>query len=347
MNEQLFCSVEQRQGLRTERETTFEFLARGGRPEAVEIREWMEKWFQEFPADHRMNLKNRLQLEGFGEFMGTYFELQIFAMLRRLNCHVEIHPCFDGTESTVDFRVKHGNLKFYVEATVCGINQGILRSNANEEDAVCKIRETVTHRHSDVWLEATGELCKTLGRHRLVGPIKGLLESCTADEVRMLQGEGLWRPPRTSIVEGEWKLDVYLSPPIASDGRGQVWGPMRGGPVDGSSQLAGALFRKAENWKKKRLERDIFLLAVNVCHSDYSWGEERGAVYGRPAPIVDQDAFSEPLSRVAGVIVFGNATLGRERIAPVQLYRNANKCIPECLHFLANESSSGQLLGIG
>ena len=47
-----------------------------------------------------MNLKNRLQLEGFGEFMGTYFELQIFAMLRRLNCHVEIHPCFDGTEST-------------------------------------------------------------------------------------------------------------------------------------------------------------------------------------------------------------------------------------------------------
>ena len=347
MNELLFSPVTQWDGATTTGETTFQFLERGGRHEAVAIRQWMEDWFRVFPLDHRNELKLRLQSKDFGKFMGAYFELQVFAMLHRLNCHVVIHPRFSETDGTVDFRVTHGQDVFYVEATVCGIGQGVLRSNANEEDAVRKIRETLINPHSDVWLYTTGELGKTLRKQRLVKPINELVESSNPDEVRRLQGESRWRRPGISINQGDWRMDVYLSPPVASDGRGQIWGPGRVGPVDGSSPLEKALSKKAKDWRQKKLEQEMFLIAVNACHADYTWGDERNAIYGHPDPIVDQEAFAKSLSCVAGVIVFGNATLGRERVAPLQMYRNQDSRIPECLQFLSQEKCLGKVLCIG
>ncbi len=135
MTDSLFTSVPQQEGPILEGETTFEFLERGGRKDAIVICQWTKKWFCMFPIDHREELKRRLQSKDFSEFMGAYFELQVFAILQRLNCNVEIHPPFSGTDGTVDFRVTHGQDRFYVEATVCGVNRRILRSNTNEEDA--------------------------------------------------------------------------------------------------------------------------------------------------------------------------------------------------------------------
>ena len=176
MESLLFPPVEQRLGSVVANETAFEFLARGDRSETIKIKEWMENCFQNFPEGHREELKRRVQLKDFSEFMGAYFELQVFSILRRcLKCHVDVHPYFPKTDGTVDFRATHAKDTFFVEATVCGINQGNFRSNANEEDAVRKIRESIEFPHSDIWLEAKGELPKTLGRKRLTDPIRGLL----------------------------------------------------------------------------------------------------------------------------------------------------------------------------
>ena len=347
MTEQLFRCVKQRPGPTTDHETTLDFLARGGRPEAVAIRQWMEKWFQRYPVDHREELKNRLQSQDVGQFMGAYFELQVFAMLRLLDCDLDVHPSFVGTGGTVDFRVTHGEDSFYVEATVCGIDRGMLHSNANEEDAVRKIREVIEHPHSDVWLDAEGKLRNTLGKDPLASPIRKLLDSCSAEDVRGLEDGFSWHRPRTLIQEGDWRLEVSLSSPIASDGKGQVRGPSRGGCVDGSSPVAEALSKKVKDWTKKGLEREVFVIAINNCHSEYWWGDERSAIYAKSDSIADQDAFSEPLSRVSGVIVFGKATLGQERSAPVQLHENRDRGIPECLQFLKQETSLAKLLGLG
>jgi hypothetical protein len=151
MNESLFQTVPQSRGAITKRETTFEFLQRGGRPEAVDIRQWIETWFREYPKDHRAELRKRLQSKDFASFMGAYFELQVYSAFRLLGCDVTVHPSFTETHGTVDFEVTHGKDCFYVEATVCGIGQGKFRSNANEQDAVRKIRQSIQSPHSDVW----------------------------------------------------------------------------------------------------------------------------------------------------------------------------------------------------
>ena len=171
-----------------------------------------------------------------------------------------------------------------MEATVCGTNGGKLRSNTNEEDLVHKIKQAIECPHSDVWLDAEGELRHSLGRDRVTRPIRDLLDSCTAADVSGSEDEYSWRQPRTLIQEGDWRLEVSLSPPIASDGKGQVRGPSRGGCVDGVSPVAKALSRKAEDWKNKRLREESFVIAINICHSEYGWGDERSAIYARADP---------------------------------------------------------------
>lgn len=350
MNDLLFQSVPQQERPITEGETTFQFLQRGGRSEAVQIRQWAEEWFQQFPLDQKKKLKRRLQSEDFGEFMSAYFELKVFAILKRLDCTVEVEPSFPKTSGTVDFYVTNHQEHFYVEATVCGVGRGILSSNTNEQNVVQKINEYLKDPHSDIWLSATGELRTTLGKKRVVEPFEKLLKTYTADDVRSLYSEWGWAIVQnrlsTAIKEGDWVLEGYLAPPIASDGRGQIRGPDRVGVVDGFPPLAKALDKKAEDWRKKKLEKEIFLITVNVCHSEFWWGDERDAMFGRSTPISGEGAFSNHLSRVSGVIVFDYAVLGAERGSRVKLYSNKNKRIPECLRFLLHERRLGELLGV-
>ena len=346
MNAPLFKAIPQSQGAIANGETTFEFLQRGGRTEAIPIRQWIENWFGQYPDDHGQELRKRLQSKKFAEFMSAYFELQVFSVLCRLGCGVEVHPDFAETPGKVDFGVTHGQERFYVEATVCGIEQGILRSNANEEDAVRKIKEAIRCPHSDVWMDAEGELLETLGKNRLVGPVQELLDSCSPDAVFGLDEVQSSHRPRTLIQEGDWKLDIFLARPIASDGKGQVQGPSRGGPVDSASLISTALRKKAKDWADKKRDDATFVIAINVCHSEYWVGDELEAIYGQSDPIIDQDSFSQSLSRVAGVIVIGNATLGLERGAPVRLYENPDRDAPECLQFLRPETGFGGLIGL-
>ncbi len=214
-----------------------------------------------------------------------------------------------------------------------------------------KIRRAIKHPHSDVCLVAKGELRNTLGKQELADPINNLLESYTPDDVRRLRYGPIRHRPRISIKKDKWRLDASLYPPIASNGQGQVCGLDRGGPVDGISPVKKALYKKAKDWKGKKLEQEVFLIAINliainVCHSECFPGDVQTAIYGHPYPI-DQETFSDSLHRVSGVIAFSNAILGNELRAPVQLYGNPNRSIPKCLQFLRQESSLGDLLERG
>ena len=349
MSESLFQSVTQRPGSITEGETTFQYLERSNKKEGIAIRRWMEEWFREFPYDKKSKLKKRLQLEDFAEFMGAYFELQVFAILRRLECSVEVEPI-----GAVDFCARNGKDIFHVEATVCGIGQGILHSNPNEQDALQKIKYGLKP-HSDLRLSAEGHLRTTLSRQHVVEPFKNLLEKYTPDEVRHLHmnigPEIAWQHLSAEVRKDEWILKGDLSPPTGADGLGVIWGPARGGTLDGSGPLEKALMRKVEDWKKKDLKDEAFLIAINVCHAEFSWNENdnidiRRALFAHQGQEEQRGQFRDELKRVSGIIVFGGAVLGTEVVSRVQLFKNRNTTIPKCLHLLIEEKRLGDLLGI-
>lgn len=322
---------------------------------AIPIRDWMEHSFRALPANAMPRIRQRLQSPKFAEFLSAYFELQVFTLLRRVGCSIEIEPPFPGTQgATVDFLARHQEDAFYVEATVSGLGQGVLSSNANEEDAVQKIRAGLTDLHSDLWLQAEGDLRRTLGKRRLLLPFQNLLKTHTPDDVRVLHSRlGTYEAGfhlSVTIQEGAWELTGRLDPPRASNGQGQVWGPVRSGAVSAEAPLALALAKKAEDWRRMNLKDECFLIAVNVCNPDFGWNlDELRAIHGSDAPQRPGPAsrrFSPYLSRVAGVLVFGNATLGMERKARVRLHANPHRHIPECLQPLLQEQILGDALGL-
>ena len=348
MNEPLFKPVDQFGGPPQERESIFEFLQRRGDKETTEIRQWIEKWYKEYPCDKKEVLKRRLQSKLYRQFVEALFELQVYTVLQRLGCVIEIEPGFSGTEGTVDFRVTKNGQIFHIEATVCGIGQGIFHSNSNEEDVVQKIKDNLISPHSDIWLDADGELNATLGKKRVVQPFNDLLDKNPAEEVRRIHARygllGAYPQLSTEITEGDWVLKGFLVPPRTSHCKGKILGVSRGGPVDGVTPLKMALLKKEKDWKEKQLKKEIFLIAVNYCHSEFFQGDEKQAMYGHN-DIKEHEEFSELSSYVNGIMVFSHERPRKN--SPVRIYQNGNKCIPECLQFLLQERKLGGLLGIG
>ena len=323
---------------------------------AIPFRDWMEDSFRALPAYAMPRLRQRLQSPKFAEFLSAYFELQVFTLLRRIGCSIEVEPPFSGTRgATVDFLARHGKDEFYIEATVCGLGQGVLSSSDNEEDAVSKIREGLTGLHSDLWLRSEGHLRRTLGKGRLVQPFQNLLKAHTPSEVRELHSRlGRFEAEEylsETIREGQWELTGRLDPPRATSGQGQVMGPVRSGAVSAEAPLKRALAKKAQDWRRTDFKEQCLLVAVNICNLDFGWNlDEIRAIYAPDAPIhrgtgARRSPFASYLSRVAGVLIVDHATLGSEQTARVRLHRNPERPLPNCLRFLLEENRLGHLIG--
>ena len=344
MNKALVESVRQEQGPPKPHETTFDYLKRGGRNEALEIRQWIEDWFQVVPSmSKKKKLEGDLKSKPFSQFLSALFELEVYEILKRICCTVEIEPTIPNSNGETDFGTNCNGYEFYVDATVCGIGKGELQSNENEYDFVGKLRNDPKPKHFD--------LRKTLGKNH-VRQIQELFSKYSREEVENIYRDyGEWRPsrlPSVEIRERDWILECRLQPTIATNGLGDVYGPARSGCVDGVTPIAKALTKKTIDWKDRRIPSADFFLAVNICHSNSFYPEDvETAIYGDRQCLDGGMEFEEYLSRVNGVIVFNNATLGNECSAQVKLYKNKGKSIPDCLRFLLQEQRLGDLLGIG
>ena len=352
-------NCERTEGAVETRESTFEYLQRSNRPSAIQRCRWINELFEELPADKRAGFESRIKSRKSSEFLSALFEMQVHRILRRLDFSVEIEADFPGTRQKIDFlaRSEEGQ-SVYVEATVCGFGQGKLSENSNEHDAAEKIRKNIPSPHSDLWLEIVevggklGTLHKTLAKEFVVKPFLELLENHSEGEVHQIHSRwGLSRPwlfPSTEIREGNWVLKGTLWPPLNPSCKGQIWGPERGGVVDGTTPLLESLQEKAKKWKNADFRGIPFLIAVNICHSDFDGHEDdvNRALFEYVDVRERTENFRKSLTRVNGVMIVNNAVLGNELGAGVRLFRNGDTHIPESLHFLFEEQKLGNLLGI-
>ena len=347
----LFEPIVHRSGWIDLDESTFEFLARGGRQEASEIREWMEEEWSEIPCCRRKGLENRLRSKNFKQFIEAYFELQVHRLLRRLGLEIDIEPSLAGTAKTVDFRCTAHSTLFFVEATVSGMNR--LSANQNLEDVRRKITKGVAHPHSHVDLEVEGRLERTLSRECVVDPILDLLNKWPADEVRRHESNRALGSqacaPIAIVSEGAWKLTAKLR--AVEPGRvGSVWGPIEVDDVAVDVSMREKLKTKASHWRSLGRKDGVAIIAINACHRLFGseeLEEEVGrVVYNDVRGRVTGLEFAHSLRDINGVLVFNNATLGRERAAHVRLYRNGQEQIPDSLKCLLHGCNLGSLLGL-
>ena len=351
MDDRLFDRVAQRAGDISVGETTFEFLQRGGRPEAIKVRDCIESWYRVIPKDKRVGLRKRLQSKDFHTFMGAYFELQIHHFLITAGLRVAIEPDFPGSSGTVDFQVFDAEQEFYLEATVCGFDKSLLNFSNNEYHAVRTLRDTLIRDsllHSDLHLDSEGAL-KGTPDQTFVNPFRQLLLDHSPQSVRSVitqYGPAYWtyhwrvpNPPIAKYSHEGWELTGWLAPPMSSDGLGRVVGPGRSDVGDSTKAIRDSLKEKAKRWR--RLKRSqcweqrtpVFLIAINVCSPNlFDEQEVCGAIIGTsPTTGQGRRRFANYLREVNGIIVVTNGTLGNESAAPVRLYRNGDSGIPDSL----------------
>ena len=367
---------ERTEGPATPAESNFEFLQRSNHLDLIKTCRWINEWFDEFPSNAKPGIEGRIKGKNDKDFIGAYFELLTHRMLRSLGLCIEVERSLPSTDERIDFLAHPPSQKdrsFFVEATVSGFGQDDLRENANERNAVEKIRRGIPNPHSDIWLEADGTLHRPLKTECVVKPFRELLERHTAAEIlgnwptlqdwSRVRGSQPWLVPYAEIKrkesekerkkgqKWEWVLRGYLGPPMASTGMGQFHGPSHGGPCDGSSLLRNSLSEKAKKWRKAvrsgfDFEGRPLLIAVNGYHRVFFWDDICRALFANPNNEWQSGAFCWSLRNVDGVIVFDQAAPRNEQTARVQLFRNGNARLPECLHFLLEESRLGRFLGI-
>ena len=122
-------------GPMTELEGPWEYLDRSGKPQAARIREFLNQWVAQYPAEHRENLVSRIQSKKDGSYEGASFELIVFALLKALGCSVQLEPTLpNGSLKRPDFlATTPTGEQVYVEATVA--------SAASDEDLAAIKRE--------------------------------------------------------------------------------------------------------------------------------------------------------------------------------------------------------------
>ena len=332
-------------------ETTFDFLQRQCKPRFVGYREWIEGLFQDLPIEHCEAFRGRLHSRDSAEFQAAAFEMQLYRMLNRLYLDVEIEGELPNTGKKIDFFVHTEHQSCFIEATVCGFGEGAFSSTENEYDAIKKLRQGLPNPHLNVWLEAEGRLTKTLAKNKIIKPFKELLNRFTREEFEERLHNYVRYDPLfqkkcvTTKKVGDWTLKGTLKLP-SSQRKGRIYGPCRSGVMDTSGSLLKSVKAKAKHWSGIDLGHP-FIVAVNYCHSEFTWEDDysdiKCALTGNP-DAADSASFISDLHRISGVIVVGNACMGAERMAPVKLFRNGNKEIPDFLHFLEEEQTFEKLL---
>ena len=345
----LFKPVPQWLGRGDPRETSYEFIQRGGRDEAVPIREWMETAFQKVACEHQYKLKKRLQSED--NFMGAAFELELHELLERQGCSFMFQPRIVGDE---DFCIWEKSCRYFIEATVAGYKQISFQSNPNESNFLFRLTKRLTDKlraaQIELHLSAEGELRHTLPKS-FVKETEDKVCSLIDDPEKNIR----YGFSDISHYYGEWKISGYFWPSapglLMPRQYGYVLGFFRGGVVDGITPTLKAIKRKRtqiSSWAKNAKPNDHFLIAVNACHPELFLGDfetliERIGLGG------ENDRLARKLAgmhQVSGVLLVYNAVLGAKTHAPAQLIPVKDRPIPDSLSVLVNKQEWGLLLGM-
>ena len=345
-----------RRGRRAENEKIHEFLERDGRAEAAPIREWIEHWYDQLPSDKQGRIRERMRCGARHQFTSAYFELQMFAMLRRMGYDITVEPRLAGGQYNPDFLARRDAEAFYVEATVCGYGAGGLQGTTNEDDAVEKIRAAFKDEeveiHSNLWLHAEGVLERTLSKKEVAKPFIDLMKRTTATEVRRCYESRGWhyaqRTRCREVVESAlWRLEGVLEPKPHEDATGDVWGPSRSAMGDASKAMRTSLTKKARRWSRMGPSNGSIVVAMATCHSQYyrDTDQETRAIAEDSMSSKPTVPWRHELNAINGILFVGDISLGMEQGTRAKLIPNPERCLPVGVAPLRREHRLADLTG--
>lgn len=195
-------------------ESTFAFLNRSASTYFGVVRDLIEEWFANVPAEHQAQLRGGLRNDD-AQFASSFWELYLHEAYRRSEFGIQIHPEVPSKETHPDFRLEGGGEHFYIEA----VSVGRRAAHIAEDSRLQQVHRVLTEmrtRGFGLELSTYGVGPRPLSTQRLRTALQAWIRTLDPDDVsrRALASPaaGFARMPEYTWEDDGWSLVFHALP---------------------------------------------------------------------------------------------------------------------------------------
>lgn len=234
-------------------EDSFSFLNRAAGPVCANVRDELGRWFDEYPAVHSADLRNRFRSPRPDQHWAAWWELYLFRVFSALAFAVHVHPEIPGQSTHPDFRLEREK-SIYMEATT--VFSGIVEEGRHDEREAW-ILDALNQGQSAnffVWIEFDRVGLERPAVREVVAPVEQWLERLDPAAVDAARNAGAPLPMRTFTFR-DWRIRLRALPK-RPESRGNPRhrlvgvGPASVGFVNDREMIGKALDRKKRQHSK-------------------------------------------------------------------------------------------------
>jgi hypothetical protein len=307
-------------------EPSFPYWNRSARRDINHVRIVLEEWFREYPPEHAADLRGRFRSSNDVQHRGAFFELFLHAMLRRLDCAVEVHPELPGTTKRPEFRVRTADgVLFYLEAKVAGDESP---EKAGERARISLVYDAINDLDSpDYWInvELRTSPATQVKRKKLKEFLREQLSSLDYEDLLLkYRDSGFDEMPRWGYESEGWSAVLFPIPKGAARGEHNVrplgfqFTPIH--EVDTVTPLRSAILEKAKRYGTPDLP---FVIAINFVGEHMNGIDEVSALFGDETLVIRSPDGSAELRRVPNG-VWTSPQGQYRRVSGVLIFRRLN-----------------------
>ncbi len=300
-------------------ETDFDFMNRSAWPACESIRAALERWFANYPASQKGDLRARFR-KGDHNHAAAYFELYLHQIMSRLGLSPEVHPDPEIGKGRPDFAIAGAQGRTcYVEASVVSRRQWHSDDPLENEllDAIDAVAEAEPTRIG-IAVSTRGTLQRSHQKEPVQREVREWLDSINPIGLSLRIFD---RSPRTCIRRDDWVAELEAFGPLSRPSRRLIhMGPTKGGLSDAGLSLAANLKRKVKRYGT--LDRAL-VLAINTNDVFTDDWDENEALLGTQDGIWRTDSPARH-QRLHGVLFFRGLLPSNMHNVVSHLYLNPN-----------------------
>ena len=255
-------------------QTEFDFMNRSAWPAYANIREALERWFEDYPAGAQGDLRARFRSSDHNH-PAALFELFLHQLLLRLGLSPEVHPTPASGKGRPDFAVTGVNgSRCYVEANV--VNKLRWDSEDPLENQILDAIDAVAERQPTrigVAVSTRGTLHQSHRRSSIQREVRDWLDRI---DPLSLSPTHFDQNPHLRVRRDDWVAELTAFGPLPRRSKRLIQGgPTKAGFQDEGALLADSLTRKARRYGA--LDSPL-VLAVNTGNVFTDSSEEHDAL---------------------------------------------------------------------
>ena len=192
----------------------FDYLNRSARQPAQIIRQTIDTWIMDYPAEGSGELCARFRSNDDTAFFSAYFELYLNALLKKLGCNTTIHPLLGNGSKRPDFQVMEPNgYRWFLEATLAKGQSNEEKAAEARKNVVFDSIEKLESNDFFIGMDLKGDPKTSPPGKRIRQFLNEQLQGLNPDELeKQLQNGGYDAMPRWAFEHEGWRISFYPIP---------------------------------------------------------------------------------------------------------------------------------------